>query len=580
MSAIKLAFYIFIALILSTQLNTIHSWLYYTQVAFASLGLLSFFLKKPVILLGLAIPTIPFFQYGALSIFIVCYNLGLLFKTSIGKDKLKTSKSNLLLKFLILPFFLSLLVSLYFEFDFYLFKTQFLNYGLIDTYLYIKNNNSTWLRVLSNFCIWLNFLFLFYNTRKETFSDQSFVSALSIGVICSTSLGLFQVLDLHPYFSLNRDIFWLHVKRYEGAFTDPNALGVMSAILIPYFYYSKQKLSYLAGALLFVLAVFSESRTFWLGMISWFFIVNIKKPKYYFAFILPSFLFIPSINDFFQSLSFLSRFKRILETLNVSTLYDSLYSRLLMGEVALGMFKQNLLLGVGLDRFFVKQNEVANSVGLELGDWRDNANNFYLQIASEQGILGLFFLLILITFLFFNRSKEYKLSNLLLGILGIIFITGPHVYFEEVRYFFAIVLAANITKDINATYTYPILLASLLSLCFLPHKNISGFWQEEGARDDKFLWTSSKANVRICKANRPLFLRTFNIPMSVDIFINKKVKKINFTDTNWKSVELPHDNSVDSQTEVIIIPSKVWSPEGDKRWLGVMLKSNFQTCES
>ena len=58
-----------LALVFSTHFNIDHKWLFLSQVAFASLGFLGFFIRKPTRLLGLALPTITFFPYGTLSAF-------------------------------------------------------------------------------------------------------------------------------------------------------------------------------------------------------------------------------------------------------------------------------------------------------------------------------------------------------------------------------------------------------------------------------------------------------------------------------------------------------------------------------
>ena len=136
---IKFITFFFIALVFSTQFNIEHKWLLYSQLVFISLGFLSFFLKKPQILLGLALPTLPFFPYGTLSSFILCFNFCFNLRLNLGAHKyLESNKSNLLFKLLLLPLFLSLVVCFYFEFDFYIFKTMLLNTGILETYLFYK----------------------------------------------------------------------------------------------------------------------------------------------------------------------------------------------------------------------------------------------------------------------------------------------------------------------------------------------------------------------------------------------------------------------------------------------------------
>ena len=164
---------------------------------------------------------------------------------------------------------------------------------------------------------------------------------------------------------------------------------------------------------------------------------------------------------------------------------------------------------------------------------------------------------------------------MLLGITAVIFITGPHIYFEEVRYFLAIVLASHINKDIKNSYAYLLFLVGASLSLSLPKQELKGFWGLEGTKDNQFLWTSSKARFSVC-SNEPIKIRTFNVPMKLNILFGNKLEQIELKDTKWKSIGIRDKNTRD----IFLLPDFVWSPEGDSRWLGVMLKSDFKACES
>ena len=70
---------------------------------------------------------------------------------------------------------------------------------------------------------------------SQTFKVEfkSFLWGLSLGVWFAIGLLVFQLIELHPIFSMNLSAFWLLVQRYPASFSDPNSFGVMSAAIVP-----------------------------------------------------------------------------------------------------------------------------------------------------------------------------------------------------------------------------------------------------------------------------------------------------------------------------------------------------------
>ena len=581
--------FLLLALVFSVQLRTEYAWLYWPEVAISALGLLSFILPNPFLILGFALCVLPYFEYGTLSCFLLTFNFGVYLK---NRKPNNVSEFSLLL---LLPLTISLSFCLIQEIDYYILKTIFTNDGFYGLFLYVKQNYPVWYRAIFAYATFLNFLILVSLAPAQLLKEKSFITGLSLGVLVSCLVGIAQLFELAPVFSLNREVFWLHVRRYEGTFTDPNALGVMSALLVPYFYYMRanSKLTKISGISLACFSIFSESRTFWLAMFAWFIIENIKNPKILSLLIAPLLLVVPKVNQFFQGTSLFDRFDRILQTLNLDTFYDSLYSRLLMGEIALRTWKANPLFGVGLERFYVVQDKIAKSANLDLGQWRDNANNFYLQIAAEQGLVGSVLFLILFIYLFRKAKKQSSdLSKMLLLILAVIFFTGPHLYFEEVKYFVALIIASILGDSLNNKETgkflklgaLPIFSAmtfvlgiSLLLIFKTEQRPLIGFWPLENSEDGTVAWSSLKAKMKLCNVpeGQKISYRTYNLPMSFSLIQNNIKSEIEIQNTEWQNFELDKSDLINLE----ITPSKVWKPgEHDGRWLGIMLKIPDNLC--
>ena len=249
--------------------------------------------------------------------------------------------------------------------------------------------------------------FAFYVSKHVDLKRDVFtiVKTLSIGVLFQSVLAILQWFkqgSVFGYWFLGENEYTVSTSgiavfdflgskkvRSYGTFPHPNVLGGYLAVVLPWVFYKgikeikevKEKRFYFLTFALGMAALFlSFSRSAWvvggLGVFSLFFISS--SPHL----ITPSFL---------TSLSFLRRAE--------------------LNWIALEMFKDHPLFGVGLNNFTVVMGEYGKVSG-----WirfLQPVHNVYLLIAAETGLLGLAaFLLLLITSYHLLVTKAQRLGTL------------------------------------------------------------------------------------------------------------------------------------------------------------------------
>jgi hypothetical protein len=108
---------------------------------------------------------------------------------------------------------------------------------------------------------------------REERAAETLLYGLAIGVLISVLMMLAQVAGIHPSISFNRSAFWVMTGRFGASFSDPNALGIMAALLVPLLWHAPARsmpgVFRFASIALAVSALWSGSRTFWIGMALW-----------------------------------------------------------------------------------------------------------------------------------------------------------------------------------------------------------------------------------------------------------------------------------------------------------------------
>lgn len=285
-------------------------------------------------------------------------------------------------------------------------------------------------------------------------------SGLFVGVAIAAALSAVQIAELGGCLSLpfqfpNQRGHWNEIRRPTGAFTDPNAFGVFSALAAGYLFSfagRDRRCLFLGGALL-LLGLFSGSRSFLLIVLLTP-LIYLMFARAYRAFILIVFgvgaLLLGTLTLPVDNWSFLDLATRIIEPIRDGGLSALLQSRLYFWEIGLRMWLDHPILGVGFSRFQDLVPIYAHTYEIPLGAWTDNANNLFLHVLAETGIVGAAALLSGLMRLkqaSQRRQGGGKLRNALILSFLVSLFFGPHLFADEVLILSALLLAEQFSPE-------------------------------------------------------------------------------------------------------------------------------------
>lgn len=267
---------------------------------------------------------------------------------------------------------------------------------------------------------------------------QNFLSGLLAGVCLALPLTVLQGLQLLHL--PNQSEFWSSIGRFVGTFSDPNSFGIFVALLVPVLWSVPQRgarllaLAWLAAAVLW-----SGSRSLYLGVLvlslGALWAVKRKVALIIVALAVVALVVWNSLLLPYHSVLLTSGLPvgltRLLESVSLRTLPDALFSRSAFGSLALEVWGQHPMFGVGLGAFRHWVAPYAESLGLGLHAWSDNPNNFYLGVAAELGLMGLLALLWGLASWRW-RDGSTRTERLAVVVLAVLLIFGPHLDFDEV----------------------------------------------------------------------------------------------------------------------------------------------------
>lgn len=623
-------------------------------------GILVVFARRiALVCLGVGLCVMPMFGSGTLNVFLGIWLLALelrrLFRGESPVERYGTSEKSIALAFFV--FFLALfggaLHTFVLESDPYLCSTIFDSSGLMGLGKYLIRHFSEWGNtslIIAGYVLCALLMFSLVEIDQDGEDIGGVFFGLATGSLISVAVLVLQYLGVHPIFSLTRSTFWDFTGRYSASFSDPNAFGLMAVLLIPVLFLVGRGWWrwYLRGcSVLLLLSVpWSGSRTVWLGLLLWLAILIFRASRQPNAFrfrraalVVGGILVIgvivcgyPPVNHWLQQSSPAPGVTRLLKTCHWKEGYSMFASRSVYSRIALAMWWDNPLVGVGLGRFYGEQERVADTLGIELGGWRDNANNFYLQFLAETGIVG--FSLILFSFYLFGKSlagraiqdlwsespkrtaPSQELASVAsdsLMVMVLLLLTGPHFFFDEVRYLTTLLYAVAVTnvlgdrqRNVGGLWTGLLFVAVVCSVVFMfvlgrgeSARYSKGFYTREYSETEGFFaWSGKRARLAICRDdNGPLVLQMKALnpdlkekPLSVGISRFTRAEQrmlsasyLELRDYHWKAVHIERRGDTDDQDILMIEVDRVWSPsqgdpEGDVRWLGVMIKWPENVC--
>jgi hypothetical protein len=389
-------------------------------------------------------------------------------------------------------------------------------------------------------------------------------------------------------FSINQTEFWTMVKRYSGPASDPNAFGLILGFLAMFFILKtklKEKSSILTALLILVLSQFSGSRTFYI-----FFVISVLKVilvdlkviqiKKSFLIYIPILLCLslPLASKLKIYVPEKSSLRRLMDTIDPNSIGSMLASRSTFTKLAIEGIIRKPIKGYGLNGFYEKQAYLDSIAKAGISTWRDNSNNFYLELLLTLGIpISLFTIYQLIS----TISKSESETKWILGIVGISLLTGPHVYFIEFSilvFLFLIPLKSQFSLSKSILY---ILIPCLVVHNYIDEKESFGLYPTES---NMTRWIIDSAYIKLC-TNSEQIIRIRNLNPAQNISLNAISEdggNINLSKTSLAPNELLEFNVTSSfyiNADTTWIPNKVLGTP-DYRPVSVQMEwpSLFNNC--
>ncbi len=585
-------------------------------------------------LLGFGIVVLPGFHFEGTALFVTAWlcgsGVGRFFRAPTDRRIFHSGfeAGEMAIAVLILASIIAGVRALHLEYDRLLMSALFEAGGWRGVLRYLVEHTREWTSIPFLVIGYPLALLLFAELGRDSESTTPFARGLACGAALSSAVLLLQVADIFPVLSFNRSAFWVMSDRFGGLASDPNSFGVLAVLLVPFFVYFREAGGHLlaVGAAFTVFAVpWTGSRTFWLGALLFALAALTAKfrrrrgalPTFLAALIIvTAAVGYPTLNDRLQERITSQGAKRVLETLHWERGGAMLANRLMYAEIAVEVWREAPVLGIGLGKFYERQAEAAKRVGFDLGEWRDNANNYYLQVLAEQGVLGLALTLFAFHLLLVAISGESESRNTPLRaryypwLFFLILLTGPHLLFNEVKFVFAGTLALlirrtgpvdspRLVRETRWAFWW-VLTGALCAVVFyvpvVKRQAVEGAYGLETTPEGPILWTSPKARFLLCpETANPISIefRLFHprivedpvrVTFSLDSDVGGGVREERLVATSeWQRIELAPVVSTEP-VRLSLRTDRSWSPardgvSADSRWFGVMLKYTLPLCK-
>lgn len=329
-------------------------------------------------------------------------------------------------------------------------------------------------------------LILFDYLRTNDESKLYLIRGLIFGVCISVLILIIQLAYPSLDIFVNFNQFWRSQNRFPASFSDPNAFGLFAVLVAPIFiihsilqkgyrhsqFNSKSMFFLILLSIIFVTASFySGSRSMIIGILLQlvFFLilfrdkiiihklnaVKISKFKITCLFFVAIF-FLPVL---FSLISDSSVINRLSSTLSPATFSESIFSRSIFWRLCLWMWEDNPLIGVGYQNFRSYVTPYLISRNVDINQWVDNPNNFYLGILAEMGLAGIAaFILAITRFKFVNKGPDiaFKFALITLISFSILLILGPHIEFDEISVLSVLLLTYCIEPKESKYFSYKV----------------------------------------------------------------------------------------------------------------------------
>lgn len=457
---------------------------------------------------------------------------------------------------------------------------------------------------------WLVRLLLFIRLvgffSKEVEGREGFLKGLRIGLPVSAVYAIARWSGWSGFSFDNQGEFWSSIHRISGLLSDPNALGLAMALGLWCIVWKRLSSPVSARywdvvwvALVTGAGFVSGSRTFLLGTALLLVSIAWTRARPWFVGIVAvavCFVFaITALDSSSDLLNKVSRnesvpegLKRGLSALSLSRVEETFGTRILFVKIAQRVVAGYESLGIGVDRFRDYVPYVGVRTGLVRG-WTDNANNFYLALLVELGIVGSVLALFAAVGRRIRVAERHSCGGTLIVSLAILMLTGPHTDFPEVLILVAFLVGAiteprRMPQALTSACLYGGLILGVSSS--YTHEQGMQPWKEE--REGATRWLSNRATVavdcsdtidgeapRASMVLSPVYIPQ-RVPLTVKIYKGASVlTRVDWSSQERRTVTFDCDNPGRASL-VTVVTEPPWSPyrawpgsSGDRRLLGV-----------
>jgi hypothetical protein len=435
---------------------------------------------------------------------------------------------------------------------------------------------------------------------------------LGVGIACAALVTIAQHLDLFAFVLPNQTAFWTGINRLSGTFSDPNAQGICLAL--SYFLIAGDKRGressrwffVLLSILIVVAGLLSGSRSFVLALIigalvgAWWksrrlVIVSLLAGMALILSVSLLDLYTPWFSQVVSSDLIPEGGRRVLMSCSVVRATESFFSRGIFFRMGLGLFEHFPLFGVGVNQFRSYVPALVAQLGLDIGGWTDNSNNFYLGLLTELGLLGTLVFIVTVAgrALVVKGADTFCLSGLI--VLGFLLLTGPHLDFPEVLFLTAgLVAASTRSRDFRALRVLTVagISVTIGALSALAREQGGYLWEAQRGHSEQ--WLSPAAEIAVacsCDGSAELILESSYVPttspLTVSVrassgesrvvdFTRSEAQKLTFRCPNQPSQMGDHNPG---KMKFSILTTPGWSPSRawpeksrDTRILGIRVR--------
>jgi len=495
--------------------------------------------------------------------------------------------------------------------------------------------------------------FLFFGIVYNAVRSKEFLKKILFVLSMGASLALFFAFVQRFYSpALGNTPFFESLGQLNSTFKDPNSFGLFAAafcpVLLGMFFSLKKFPRYFCLILIamsFIVLFWIGSRSSMLGLLSgtivFFFLISIRtRPKFQMKHVIALLMIVMVL----AAVVFLSRetilFERTIGKIGIFTSRD--FAKHLLGpkklgcwQTALFMLRKHPLTGIGVGSYIIELPNFAGRLEISsvLDGYTDSAENYFLQVGSEMGLIGLGVALWLFVAVYRlicgslrNTGANDRDQFLLIGLIAGLTVVFVSIFFHsylgafDAKYFIWLLVGSicvffprkerpveRKSQFVRPFKSAALVLCAIFGVLFLwysltdlslsrstAENNIDqnfGLYKDEIDPDGRvFRWAKKEAGISVTNAGEELHIPikashpgmekhpvSVNIYLSDEVFSTKvPIGSLLLKGPEWHDFAYALKDILAKKVYLLFETDRTWQPkkllgENDPRWLAIAL---------